>query len=92
MRDDDDERTREDSATQPMDAGWLSFAILNFISTHYLSSQRASSCVKPNVSIEWHQILKNFINEVLLNYWLIHCGQDVQCIWKTNSCNAVTFY
>ena len=19
-------------------------------------------------------------------------GQDVQCIWKTNSCNAVTFY
>ena len=26
MRDDDDERTREDRATQPMDAGWLSFA------------------------------------------------------------------
>ena len=26
-RTNDDERTREDRATQPMDAGWLSFAI-----------------------------------------------------------------
>ena len=47
--DDDERRTREDNATQPLDAGRLSFAILETefaIDAHYLFSCYYRTCGK----------------------------------------------
>ena len=42
----DDKRTREDRATQPMDAGWLSFAIMKYQTPSPHSRQQFPSLVQ----------------------------------------------